>query len=332
MSDSRLHQSLALVVDGGGTKTDCHVLDRAGDHVIVLGFGTATGSNPGAVGIEAATVAIRLAVQRAKIAACLPPTTTCARATLAIAGTVDNLLRANLEESLAREPFARECRVFPDVLPIVFAAATTGLAAGLIAGTGAVVVVRHNSGKYALTGGWGYLLGDEGSGYAIGRDVLRATLTQMEQGMGTSPLAACVLAHLRATSVSMVKKAVYQAPDPRRVVADLSRVAIEACPANDVTLGIVLDSAAADLVAMLQRALAPLDLGGQHVPLTASGGLLGSDSPLRARFDRALAAHRPALEVRYIESPLAAAHVLLSDEVFQAPVQFVDDLSIGEAP
>ncbi len=78
MSDSRLHQSLALVVDGGGTKTDCHVLDRAGDHVTVLGFGTATGSNPGAVGIEAATVAIRLAVQRAKIAACLPPTTTCA--------------------------------------------------------------------------------------------------------------------------------------------------------------------------------------------------------------------------------------------------------------
>ncbi len=313
---------LGLVVDGGGTKTDCQLLDTSHAPPIVLGYGTATGSNPAAVGIDAADSAIRTAVQRATTAARIDPRTQVQRAALAIAGTVEDSLRRQLESAVSTPPIALECRVFPDVLPVVLAASPAGPAAAIIAGTGSVAVVHDGGGVYSLTGGWGYLLGDEGSGYALGREALRHALEQLEQGGPVSPLVERLLGKLKTSSIAGLKKAVYQAAQPRREIAHLARVVIEAVDLGDPRTDHILHQAAADLVSLLERAITRCDLKPGAVPIAAAGGLLHCNSPLRAIFESRLKSRGHLVNVRYLDQPLAAGQLLLRDEVFTATHTF----------
>src|SRR5690606_11448844 len=57
----------------------------------------------------------------------------------------------------------------------------------VIAGTGAVAYGRLTDGREALAGGWGYIMGDEGSGHDIGINALRA-ITQAADGRGAPTL------------------------------------------------------------------------------------------------------------------------------------------------
>lgn len=67
---------------------------------------------------------------------------------------------------------------------------TLGMAHGIlvISGTGSVCLAKDPAGKYQQIGGWGYLLGDEGSAYEIGRRAVREALRGVEFGLKPSPL------------------------------------------------------------------------------------------------------------------------------------------------
>ena len=56
----------------------------------------------------------------------------------------------------------------------------------LIAGTGSIVLVRERDGGFARAGGWGYLIGDEGSGHAIGAAGVRAVAAELDGGAVTA--------------------------------------------------------------------------------------------------------------------------------------------------
>jgi glucosamine kinase len=313
--------SLALVVDGGGTKTACQVLNTSRGKVVVLGTGATTGSNPATVGIDAATGAIHEAIRQARVAAGLDESVRFERGALAIAGTVDEHVRAKLESSVAALSLSNQCRVFPDVLPPVLAASLTGPAAALVAGTGTVAVLRKADGGYGLAGGWGYLLGDDGSGYAIGRAALRATLGQLEAGEATSPLVQSVLQELDATTTTDVKHAIYQNPQPRPAIAALARLVLDLGDLDDPMADSIVEAAASDLVALLQRGLARFAPNTGEVPLMASGGLFQAGSAMRAKFEAVLKA-RGIQQARYLEHPLTAAQLLLRDDIYAAPIVF----------
>ncbi len=78
-------------------------------------------------------------------------------------------------------PGARVTVVHDSRLLLAAGHASTGVA--VIAGTGSAAWGRNADGGEARAGGWGYLLGDEGSGYWLGREAVRHSLTQMNKGL-----------------------------------------------------------------------------------------------------------------------------------------------------
>ena len=177
------HDLLLAGVDGGGTKTECLVCDADGN---VLGRGRAGASNPNGQSIEAAAGALCEAVALA-----LDGLEGCVTLYAGIAGCVSPERSAPLWEALERR--------FPGIRAVVGSDARIGLSSmigserdGVIAisGTGSSCFARR-SGKLLRIGGWGYLFGDMGSGYELGRMALMRTMREKDglaQGSALSRL------------------------------------------------------------------------------------------------------------------------------------------------
>ena len=162
----------------------------------------------------------------------------------------------------------------------------------LIAGTGSVCFGKSADGRTAMAGGWGHLLGDEGSGYALGRDALRAT-ARLFDGYGEPT----VLKNLIETEFGLdspEKIVTYVYSNDKSAVAAISHIVDEAASENDpVALRIIRDNAA-QLVSQVTAVSDRLDLKSCDVALL--GGLLANLTPLRAQFVRLLHEANPMLK------------------------------------
>lgn len=173
-------KSIVLGIDGGGTKTRCLVADQEGG--APLGEGLAGPSNAQVVGTQQAAANVREAAERALSAAGL------ARADLAavcagFAGVGRPEDQAAMEAALAFFHPAR-LQVVTDAR-IALAGALAGRpGVVVISGTGSIAYGIDHRGASFRAGGWGWILGDEGSGYDIGRRAVSAALAGLD---GTGP-------------------------------------------------------------------------------------------------------------------------------------------------
>lgn len=146
----------------------------------------------------------------------------------------------------------------------------------LIAGTGAAGARVANRRAVSAADGDGWLLGDAGSGFWLGREALRAVLAALD-GRGPSTLLAGPVGELcGGLSKEHVVRYAYGAEPVR--LASLSPVVVEVAGLGDVVASGILDRAVGELVTTV-RALGPR--GGE--PLVTTGGLLGPGGPLLAR-------------------------------------------------
>ncbi|MDT0118891.1 MULTISPECIES: N-acetylglucosamine kinase [Kocuria] len=150
---------------------------------------------------------------------------------------------------------------------------TEGIAA--IAGTGSVAWGVNASGHGTRAGGWGYLLGDEGSGYWLGREAVRHVLRDA-QHRGASDetpaeddrFARAVLGHAGVDTPTELIAAFHDRPD-RTHWAGLARTVIELAPHDDAARELVSAAAAhlAELIITVARNL------GEPLPVVMGGGL-----------------------------------------------------------
>src|SRR5207244_3703467 len=152
---------------------------------------------------------------------------------LGVAGAGRPADRARLEALLrARPGFPERVVVVQDVAILLPAA---GLASGIaiVAGTGSSTFGVAPDGRTGTAGGWGYLLGDEGSAYAVGREALRAVGHAADGHGRPTALTATVSAHLRLAQPRDLITAIYQSASPRTTIADLAPLVAEAARAGD---------------------------------------------------------------------------------------------------
>ncbi len=164
--------SLVLGLDGGGTKTVCVLMDSTGK---VLGRGEAGASNYQVVGKQAAVLSIQSAIiqavasiERVKVEAIC----------LGLAG-VDRPGDIQVAQSFVEQLKSSTCVPITWTLPpsniVICNDALIALVGGVghsvgivaIAGTGSIVFGRNQKGATKRVGGWGHILGDEGSAYYI---------------------------------------------------------------------------------------------------------------------------------------------------------------------
>jgi N-acetylglucosamine kinase-like BadF-type ATPase len=182
-------------------------------------------------------------------------------------------------------PGAKITVVHDSRLLLAAGGASTGVA--VIAGTGSAAWGKNSSGAEARAGGWGYLLGDEGSGYWLGREAVRHSLRRMNQALEPDQL---TLALLDSCGTDHPNKliALFHSPSTgRRYWAQRARLVVEAADAGHAPSQALIDQAGRDLAAMAGQTVRQLGIEG---PVILGSGLGMNVPRLQESFRTALAA------------------------------------------
>ncbi len=273
-------------VDGGGTKTLALLADESGN-ILARGLGGA--SNYTAVGFEAACVALELAISQALSSAekSVTPSVEQSVASLCLglagAGRLGDRARFH---AWAVERFPNtKVMVVSDAEILLAAGAPDGPALALICGTGSIVYGRTETGELLRAGGWGYLFGDEGSGFALGAATLRAVMRAYDGRGPATALTGLVLHRYALSDPQGLVKGIYGAESPRAEIAALSVLVEQAASQSDPIALAMLDEAACELACAVQAVYR--QLGCVPVPLALTGGVILRNSQLAAQFHQA---------------------------------------------
>jgi len=201
------------------------------------------------------------------------PATCCAGA----AGAEVPAGRRRLEELLALLlPGARVLVVHDTRLILAAAGLDVGIA--LIAGTGSVAYARNDDGDEGRAGGWGWMLGDEGSGAWIVREALRELMRRREEGVKLSVLGERMLVATESDDLLETISRVQLYHEAGQWAA-LAGVVFDSL-AHDPGAGRIIDSAADALASLALRAGAKVGVDG---PVVMAGGLVTNFPELAAR-------------------------------------------------
>ena len=182
-------------------------------------------------------------------------------------------------------PGARITVVHDSRLLLAAGRASTGVA--VIAGTGSAAWGRNAGGDEARAGGWGYLLGDEGSGYWLGREAVRYSLRRMNQGLPVDELTAALLESCGVDDPNRLISLFHSPDTGRRFWAQQARPVVETAAAGHLASLELLDQAGSDLAGLAAQALGKLGIDG---PVILGGGLGMNVVPLQDAFRKHLAA------------------------------------------
>jgi len=256
-----------LGVDGGQSGTEAFIGDAEGN---VLGAGSGGPCNHAAAaeGRQKLVRAIGESVAAACAQAGLDQTNVrFAAACLGMSGGPEDM----------REILPADVVMVTDDAVIALAGATAGEPGiVVIAGTGSIAFGRNSSGATARTGGWGYIFGDEGSGFDIVRQALRAAL-RAEEGWG--PRTALIAALLDATGTATANQVLhlFYTPEwPRSRVAALARLVDQAAIAGDAVARDILHNAAQQLAVLTSSVRGQLWQTGEPARVAWTGGVFES--------------------------------------------------------
>nr|WP_286672606.1 BadF/BadG/BcrA/BcrD ATPase family protein [Cohnella hashimotonis] len=177
----------------------------------------------------------------------------------------------------------------PEAMIRVYNDAETALAAGtwgqagivLIAGTGSIAHGFVPEREYGIrVGGWGYLLGDEGSGYDIGRKALMAVVRNAD-GIAEAPeLSEAVLGHLKIGDPQQLIDLFYEEANARKRIAKLAELVVELAASGNAPAKGIVREAIQDLLRLAAAARSKVAAGigdeGSELPLMLAGGLFGN--------------------------------------------------------
>jgi N-acetylglucosamine kinase-like BadF-type ATPase len=143
----------------------------------------------------------------------------------------------------------------------------------LISGTGSLAWGRNGEGQIARSGGWGYMLGDEGSGYAIALAGLRAAVRAADNRDEPTSLLAAFMQKLSADSPQDLVAKVYGPEMTREGLAELASVVFDLRTTDSVAANIV-QAAASNLAEMVAAVATQLKLPPNGYTLAMAGGVL----------------------------------------------------------
>jgi len=286
---------LLVGVDGGGTKTLGIIADSEGHELARHQVGA---SNPNVVGIEASSRSIF-----DLIAGC------CAGAGCGIGrvGTVViglagagskpigaqllGSLRALLAEKISTPP---EVLIETDARIALEGAFDGGCGAIMIAGTGSIIMGKAPDGAVLVVGGWGRVLGDEGGGYFLGLEALKAVTRDFDGLAGSGSLRAILAERHGLDTRERIISAVYQENFP---IPSIAPLVLEAAAANEKISLEILEKGAAGLTAQLEAFVRRLNAPG-CLGLVFIGGLIDHETVYAKVIRESISRTLPIVEIR----------------------------------
>jgi N-acetylglucosamine kinase len=290
-----------LGFDGGGTKTDCVLMDTAGKIIARSASGP---SNPWRVGVEPATREIEKAADLA-----LKEAGAARNAVVALgaglAGTGKPELKEGMKASLVGAFPGAAVSIFTD-LEMALAAAGEGPVIVLVAGTGSAAIGRNGQGEIWRTGGLGPRVSDDGSAFDIGSRAVERAAKERQQRGTDSILGRKILEQFGCASWTELQQRATLQPDS--VFPAVFPVVAAAADAGDPAGREILIQAAGELSSLVNAVAEHSGLGRENIMIVKTGGTVGRCAFFDAELDTALNRALPQAQIGSLRmSPAEAA-------------------------
>jgi len=296
---------LVLGIDAGASKTVCFLCDEGGR---ILGEGHASGANLQTVGPRRMETVLHGVIDQALTGRADRPDAVC----VGIAGadrTHDaEVVQASVERLVPGAPVL----VVNDALIALEAGAPGQPGIVVVSGTGSIAYGHDGHGRAARSGGWGHMIGDEGSGYWIGKEALVAVVRHVDGRGPQTQLTPDILAHFRVSNAAAFLQIVYDRDVPRREVAALGPVVQRARDAGDAVAIHILDRAIEELVLCATAVATRLGLGSESFAIVLAGGAFRVVPWLKTTLTERLFARWPRARVRLLDREPALGAVSLA--------------------
>ncbi|MBR1586053.1 MAG: ATPase [Clostridia bacterium] len=282
--------------DGGGTKTEVYAIGPDGQALIDVSFGPL---NPNGASTDKVMETIRAAVD---CMAGLPGGWAgCAALVIGIAGVSNRRAAETVENAVRACGYAGPLKLLGDQ-EIALAGAVDGPGAVLIAGTGAICFGKDTMGRPFRVGGYGYLIDDGGSGYAIGRDILSAAVRAIDGRSAPTCLTELTFQALNVSDAQGIVTWLYAPGTGKKEVAALAPLLLTAIEQEDAAACAIARKAGDDLAELAVTAWRKT--GMTHGELALTGSILTRYPTIRERVIQAVQSALPNVS---IHSPKGSA-------------------------
>jgi N-acetylglucosamine kinase-like BadF-type ATPase len=297
-----------LGIDAGGTKTVCLLADEQG---VVLSEGRGGGANLHTAGELAVEKVLHESMEAAIGDRAIAPAAIC----LGIAGVDREDEMRTVRAVMRRIGYKSRVLVVNDALIGLVAGARDEPGIAINAGTGSIVYGRNAAFEAARAGGWGHMIGDEGSGYWIGRESLAAVMRAADGRGPATGLTAEILAHFNVDDESRLPRIVYDREQPRVSVAALGPIIQRVAEQGDAVAGRILERAAEELVLAARSVATRLEMRGDAFTFYLAGGVFRVVPWLVEELQRRLVevAPRAQVEVLHAEPAIGAVWLALAE-------------------
>ncbi|HLO49526.1 MAG TPA: BadF/BadG/BcrA/BcrD ATPase family protein [Kamptonema sp.] len=319
--------SNVLGIDGGGSKTTCVLIDKNGE---VIGRGEAGSSNYQSVGTEAAKHSIKSAIKQAIFTNKIEPNLPIKGICLGLAGVgrpedikiVEGLVQQlQLSEDLPIEWSLKpeSTLICSDSHIALVGGISHPVGIAVIAGTGSHIFGQNHQGKTKRVGGWGYILGDEGSGYDIAIRGLQAALRFFDGRLEFTSLAEEFQIHLNLKSIEDLVEVVYRRGWGVKEIAALAPIVDRAAANGDSVAGSIIEGAAVELALATQVAIAALFDETEAFEIVTIGGVWQGAANLWGTFEVLIGAIAPLAKVIFPRREPAYGAALLALNALNSP-------------
>jgi N-acetylglucosamine kinase-like BadF-type ATPase len=289
-----------LVVDGGGTKCLAIILDREGKE---LGRSQAGSCNYHGTGVEASARELKKALSDTFMTFFQKETSAegmmanpeleieieCA--VFGMAGldtTKDFTVIENIIKNVCKELSitAKQVMIENDGLLTLYGETNGKPGVLLIAGTGSIACGINNKGESARVGGWGHRIGDEGSGFWIGKQAIQAILQAYDGRGEVTKLTESILSHLHMKAPEELVNWVYSKEYSVKQVSALTYHVNKAAEADDAVANKILSRAAEELCISAEAIIQKLCLSEREFSVVLQGGVLKNIRIVRQKVEQ----------------------------------------------
>lgn len=304
------NKKYVLGVDGGGTQTTAILVGLDG---AVVAEEKSVSTNIQVVGVEKATkIIIKLIFACCKKAACDIHSIKSIVLGLAGAGRLSDktVILEGLKKSQIMLP---DVTIETDARIALEAAFASSFGIVLIAGTGSIAVSKDEFGKIYRLGGWGRILGDEGSGYAIGIKALNAAIRAYESRGDKTTLLNFALEHFDCKSLDDIISKIYTGSAD---IASFATKVIKASAEFDHVAHNILFNQANEL-AELVRTLVFHMHPKRKMPVALMGGLLETENIYSKMVKERIARSLPQIIIQKPKFPAAFGAAIMGLKAFE---------------
>ncbi len=320
--------SYVLGIDGGASKTVCVLMNETGQ---VLGRGEAGASNYQTVGIKATLDAIQSAIHAVAVEAqqkldlvtveaiCLGLAGVARSADVkAVQGLVQKLKSSSFPPiKWALQP--SNVAICHDALIALVGGVGRAVGIVAIAGTGSIVFGRNCQGHTKRVGGWGHILGDEGSAYRIAVQGMQAALRAYDGRDLPTSLVEHLKQYLALQNIEDLIAVIYQRGWGVKEIAALAPIVDRAAAQGDEVANAIIEQAAQELVKATSTVIDAIFSPTEVFEVVTAGSVWQGSSQMRQKFESSIVTKIPTTKVIFPRSEPAIGAGLLALNTFQVP-------------